>query len=210
MKSISTDPRAQRTRHALRRALMTLVVGKPFRNLTIRDITNEARVNRATFYLHYDDKYDLLQDCANTLFEEIRREIEPKENFNPIEMLNQAVGAHGQRMAYLLKHLQKYSAFYKAMFRTDGEPLFYNMFRDNASTWITSQVKMVLQAQNRSVDDDLIEMMVRFQSAGNFDVISWWLENDMRVPIDIMATRLEMITLPPIIRILTDNPRVQQ
>ena len=61
MKSTSTDPRAQRTRQMLRQALMQVVIEKPFRDLTIRDITTGAGVNRATFYLHYDDKYDLLK-----------------------------------------------------------------------------------------------------------------------------------------------------
>ena len=55
----------------------------------------------------------------------------------------------------------------------------------------------ILRSKNQSVDGDLIEMLVRFQSAGSSDVISWWLENDMRVPIQVMAEHLAFITMHP-------------
>ena len=57
MKPTSTDPRALRTRKLLREALMQVVIDKPFRDLTIRDITQSAGINRATFYLHYEDMH---------------------------------------------------------------------------------------------------------------------------------------------------------
>nr|WP_275980407.1 TetR/AcrR family transcriptional regulator [Halalkalibacter alkaliphilus] len=34
---------------------------KEFKDITIKDITNEAMINRATFYYHFEDKYDLLE-----------------------------------------------------------------------------------------------------------------------------------------------------
>ncbi|GAA3312554.1 hypothetical protein GCM10020331_000570 [Ectobacillus funiculus] len=34
---------------------------KEFKDITIKDITTEAMVNRATFYYHFADKYDLLE-----------------------------------------------------------------------------------------------------------------------------------------------------
>ena len=33
---------------------------KDFKDITIKDITDEATVNRATFYSHFQDKYDLM------------------------------------------------------------------------------------------------------------------------------------------------------
>jgi AcrR family transcriptional regulator len=202
MKPTSTDPRALRTRKLLREALMQVVIDKPFRDLTIRDITQSAGINRATFYLHYEDKYALLEDCAIQLFSKIRGAVESEfgltpDVFSPVPFVD-----HGNRMSVVLQHIQDHSGFYKAMFAKDGDPLFYNMFRDNASIWIRSQLKDMLASQNKAVDEDFIEMMMRFQSAGNFDVISWWLENDMRIPIDVMSKRLAMITMPPMIRFL--------
>ena len=202
MKPNSNDPRAIRTRLMLRQALMQIVVEKPFRDLTISNITKYAGVNRATFYLHYDDKYDLLKDCAKELFTELRKTIESEIDFDPKKNLPEPFIQHVQRSGIILHHFQQYNAFYKAMFGKDGDPLFYNMFRDSATMWIRSVMKNILTSQNQPVDEDFIEMMVRFQSAGNFDVISWWLENDMRVPIDIMAERLAIITMPPLMRLI--------
>ena len=34
---------------------------KDFKDITIKDITTEAMINRATFYYHFEDKYDLLE-----------------------------------------------------------------------------------------------------------------------------------------------------
>ena len=202
MKPTPTDPRALRTRHLLREALMQIVVDKPFRDLTIRDITKQAGVNRATFYLHYDDKYDLLEDCAIQLFSKIREAVESEFGLTPDLFAPEPFIEHGNRMCIVLQHIQHHSGFYKAMFAKDGDPLFYNMFRDNASIWIRSQLKDMLTSQNMAFDEELIEMMMRFQSAGNFAVINWWLENDMRIPIEVMSKRMAMITMPPMIRFL--------
>ncbi|GGC78599.1 TetR family transcriptional regulator [Thalassobacillus devorans] len=55
-----TDPRILRTRKLIMDAFMTLSEKKKFKDITIKDITQEATVNRATFYYHFTDKYDLL------------------------------------------------------------------------------------------------------------------------------------------------------
>lgn len=205
MKSKSTDPRALRTRLALREGLMEKVIEKPFRDITINDIADSADVNRATFYLHYEDKYDLLEDVADNLLTEIREEIEKKLDFDPAKPRFIPYEVHQERMHIVLSHLQQYGAFYKAMIGKNGEPLFYTMFRDGASVWIQTTLTKVLEHHNKPVDHDLIEMMVRFQSAGHFDVLAWWLEHEMHIPIEVMAERLAKVTLPPLIRLIQED-----
>src|SRR5574338_1030565 len=55
-----TDRRIQRTRQSLRTALLALIKEKGYDAISIEDITERANVGRATFYLHYKDKEDLL------------------------------------------------------------------------------------------------------------------------------------------------------
>ncbi|GEK34027.1 TetR family transcriptional regulator [Kurthia sibirica] len=55
-----TDPRAIRTRELLDGAFNTLIRKKSFEQITVKDITENAGVNRATFYAHYLDKYEML------------------------------------------------------------------------------------------------------------------------------------------------------
>src|SRR5512140_985577 len=54
------DRRIQRTRLALRSALLELIKEKGFDSISVEEITERANVGRATFYLHYKDKEDLL------------------------------------------------------------------------------------------------------------------------------------------------------
>src|SRR5512144_1494007 len=55
-----TDRRIQRTRQSLRAALLELMKTKSYDAISIEEITERANVGRATFYLHYKDKEDLL------------------------------------------------------------------------------------------------------------------------------------------------------
>lgn len=52
--------RMTRTKQALINSFYYLVSKKDFEKITIADITKHAEVNRATFYSHFDDKYELL------------------------------------------------------------------------------------------------------------------------------------------------------
>src|SRR2546428_4009813 len=54
------DPRVKRTRKLLMDAFSELLHEKGFGALTLQDVAERATVNRATFYAHFTDKYDLL------------------------------------------------------------------------------------------------------------------------------------------------------
>ena len=56
------DRRIQKTRKALRDALHSLVLDRGYDDLSVQDITDKANLGRATFYLHYREKDELLED----------------------------------------------------------------------------------------------------------------------------------------------------
>lgn len=60
MKQTSTDPRILRTRQLIMDSFVELSSKKEFKDLTIKDITTAAQINRSTFYYHFEDIYDLL------------------------------------------------------------------------------------------------------------------------------------------------------
>ena len=60
MTHAKTDPRVLRTRKLIMDAFIELSGKKEFKDITIKDITTEAMINRATFYYHFEDIYDLL------------------------------------------------------------------------------------------------------------------------------------------------------
>lgn len=54
------DPRVKRTRSLLEQSFMEVAAEKGFQSMSVQDITERAGVNRATFYAHFTDKYELL------------------------------------------------------------------------------------------------------------------------------------------------------
>lgn len=66
----TADPRVRRTRRLLQQALEALLHEKGFQELSVQDIAERATVNRATFYAHFTDKYDLLDSLMREGFQE--------------------------------------------------------------------------------------------------------------------------------------------
>src|SRR5512142_1370901 len=63
------DLRVQRTRKLIVEALIELTIEKGFAAVTVQDIVKRAGINRATFYRHYQDKFDLLDQHAQTVYQ---------------------------------------------------------------------------------------------------------------------------------------------
>ena len=66
------DRRVKYTRMVLRESFLKLLGEKDISKITIKEICDGADVNRATFYAHYGDQYDLLHKIEDELFENVR------------------------------------------------------------------------------------------------------------------------------------------
>jgi AcrR family transcriptional regulator len=62
------DRRVRRTRFLLEQAFFELLAEKTFEAISVKDITERADVNRATFYDHFQDKYNMLDEVIGDLF----------------------------------------------------------------------------------------------------------------------------------------------
>ena len=65
------DPRIKRTRHLLQDGLRKVLRQKPLEEILVQDITEAATVNRATFYDHYSDKFDLFNSLIAADFQKL-------------------------------------------------------------------------------------------------------------------------------------------
>jgi len=65
------DLRVLRTRKLLYEAFLELFSKKGFRSLTVGEITDQAMVNRATFYAHFADKYALFEYAIRENFRQL-------------------------------------------------------------------------------------------------------------------------------------------
>lgn len=85
------DRRAKRSRRLLKESLLDLMREKDFRDISARDITDTADLNRGTFYLHYPDTQALLESIeddivaeAQALVDEHRDDVDSEESLAPV------------------------------------------------------------------------------------------------------------------------------
>lgn len=62
-----TDRRTRYTRSVIRQSLLTLMQQKPFAKVTVTEICRLSEINRGTFYLHYYDLEDVLDDVIKEM-----------------------------------------------------------------------------------------------------------------------------------------------
>ena len=83
----NTDLRLIRTRKFIIESFIELLEKKDFNSIKISDITSGAMINRATFYNHFDDKYDLLEKVIKeNLMANVLQELSNNKELNE-EML---------------------------------------------------------------------------------------------------------------------------
>src|SRR5690554_5800380 len=79
------DPRIKRTLQLIRDALISLIHEKGFEHITVRNITERAEINRATFYHHFQDKHDLLKRMTDELMLDFLTAIQLSPDFEATE-----------------------------------------------------------------------------------------------------------------------------
>lgn len=64
------DRRIRKTKQVLRQSFASLLAEKPLEDITVKELTERADINRGTFYCHYKDIYDLKDQIERELFDE--------------------------------------------------------------------------------------------------------------------------------------------
>lgn len=65
------DLRQKKTKRNIKNAFLELRMRKPLERITVRELTEQAEISKATFYLHYRDIYDL----SNCMEDEVIRDL---------------------------------------------------------------------------------------------------------------------------------------
>lgn len=106
-----TDLRILRSKHSIKKAFIELLNEKGYEGITIQDIADKAMINRNTFYLHYQNKPDLLNVSMDELLEELNNTLNLcSSSKSPISgtMLEQL-------MQTILEKIKDNIPFYKAL-----------------------------------------------------------------------------------------------
>lgn len=196
-KARKIDPRIARTREFLRDALIGLIKEKGFENVKVQEITDRARLNRATFYLHYRDKNDLLVKSMRETLEYMTDTSFLPNSINPSELTQEMIILP---LVSIFDHFAKHADFYRVMLTEVGVPSvqkeLQNTIEEVAFQWMTA-------LQTEKVEYNVKpEMVVKSVSAAFIGVIRWWLENEMAESSESMATQFLDVIALGIFRIL--------
>ena len=81
---MKSDQRIIITKMMLKEALLKLLHTRQLNKITITDLCRESGINRATFYRHYEEPKDILNEIRYSIFEDIKN-IEKQSNINSSE-----------------------------------------------------------------------------------------------------------------------------
>ncbi|MDO4200165.1 MAG: TetR/AcrR family transcriptional regulator [Clostridia bacterium] len=83
------DKRILKTRNHLKNTLISMLDTCPFEKITVKAICDRSNTSRITFYTHYHDKYELVDDLSEDMLaaaqkEYIKLQEKNNKNHNPI------------------------------------------------------------------------------------------------------------------------------
>lgn len=186
---VKRDRRIARTQQLLSDALMELVVERGYNAITIQDITDRANVSRATFYLHYKDKDELLFSSMEKTYDALVADHIarlPTDLTQPqVEEIMCEAGDY--------EHVAAYADFYRAMISKDGSVGFVL----RVMSYLAQAIQPLLETQAKQEGAEPkvpVELIAAFCSGAQIGMMRWWLENELKYTPDEMAKMQYMLS----------------
>ncbi len=172
-----TDPRIERTDKLLKNALIELTAERGFDAITVGDIAERAKVNRATFYRHYQDKYDLVERIFQEAIEILRSDLGPPGE----DALNTDPQNPPVRWVKLFGHFVEHEWLYRALLGTHGSSWFVARMRDQFIILVEEREQLrdripSLQKNPRQTKIP-VKVAITLMSTLMVSTIAWWLES---------------------------------
>lgn len=126
------------TKQQIKNAFTKLLKEKGMDSLTISEIARDANINRGTFYLHYIDKYDLMEKLENDVIEELTK-ILLSDTPNDIDDLTDIIPYNAILNA--LYYVKSDFEFIEALAGNGGDPMFVERFKRIIEKLIQIQIE---------------------------------------------------------------------
>ncbi|AIQ47142.1 TetR family transcriptional regulator [Paenibacillus sp. FSL R7-0273] len=166
------DRRILKSQEAIKKAVIELMSEKSFDAITIQDISDKANVHRATVYLHYQDKFDLL----NRLIQEhiaAMREITDWACEIDWRTATQA----------FFEYFEQNYLFFSTMLASKGAPSFRTQFLQFIIEEFKEEIDLAGE-KNRELSEAAI---LQYMGNAYVGVVEWWITNGMPIPPAEMA-----------------------
>lgn len=161
------DLRARRTKHMIREAFLELLESYSLDEITIKQITDKAFCNRNTFYLHYQDKYDLIDQMCEQAIEQLLKRLDRAMQLKGISMND----------FYLLipeiclDCMEENLKFYVQILGQNKYPKFSEQYRQA----IISYIFRGLNSDPKTIKTKIIE--IEYSTSGMIGVNKYWLNH---------------------------------
>jgi AcrR family transcriptional regulator len=180
-KSVSAETRKQNTRAALRAAMLTLLVEKPFEQIQILDITRLAAVGYATFFRHYGRTEDLLHEIAGDQIRELLEMTIPV-----LEQYDSSVS-----MRALCQYVFEQRSLWRPLLTGGAAHVVRGEFVRQAREWSRRA-----KDAKASVPVDLGTVCA---AGSTIDALAWWLDQGSAYTVDEMAQFINRLIINPFI-----------
>jgi AcrR family transcriptional regulator len=178
------DRRSQRTQQALMEALIALLAVKRYDEISINDIVDQANVGRATFYVHYQDKDDLLKSGFERALDML------------IHHISFGEADQGLRLdsAPFFRHAQGHYEIYRTLVWGSGFDLLTKGGHAALSAKFQECFTQLLSGKPES---SIPLEIVSYSMAGTLLILlKWWLDNKMPYPPEHMDEIFQRLVMP--------------
>jgi AcrR family transcriptional regulator len=138
------DRRIIKSQDAIKNAFIELLSEKNFDQITMQDISDKANVGRRTIYLHYVDKFDLLDKLLEEHINEIKRLCESSCDLS-----------FKEANLIVLQYLESNYSFFSTILSSSGAPSFRRRFLEFVIEELEREVD-VTQGINKGLSKDVI------------------------------------------------------
>jgi AcrR family transcriptional regulator len=181
--NVTEDRRISRTKEAIRQALVSLIQEKGVDALSVKDITTRANINRGTFYLHYKDKFDLLDQTLNEITHDLEKITWEMNALSSDKLLNTTMLSAAS--VRLFKYFDANAPLMKVLLSIKGTNSLQNAIKDIMWRNIFEQDKTThIKKENLLVPE---EYLISYIISAHIGVIQEWLEKKFRETPEEMA-----------------------
>ena len=179
------DGRVRITRQMIRTALLNLLREKPLQHITVRELCEKASINRGTFYAHYDDIYDLMEQIEQSMFDEfkaiLRPLLEDQDPYDLVETITRIFSYIREHADLCLVTLGPHS----------DKKLLYRLIELGKQACLNSQLSLFPHA-----DPHMLDYYYTFVSSGCIALLEKWMNEGMPDSTDHLAAFVRTLISP--------------
>ena len=173
------DNRVRYTKMVLQQALLKLLQRKHIDKITIKELCEEAKINRGTFYLHYGTPNDLLMEIEQQFIDENMAKFSPYLND----------GHKTSYMASIFAGALKNRELSRIILGQNGNPKFLERVQQIIRPHVVDEWCREFPQYSR---DDL-DYIYDFVFTGSMRLILNWIDDNKELSTDELALRLDRL-----------------